>query len=227
MEHKKNPKYDLDKKTPLFFSIGLVVALLCVTLAFEWKGEYDRLVILTPDDEFDEPYVIPATAFPKPEPPKPIVKKEEPKQVIAYEVVAGEELEEYTETENPEEVDFDKLVLSNLEPPAPPEEPPFVDIVESMPEFPGGNAAFYKYVRDEINYPSLAKRNDVMGKVYVQFIIDKDGSITNVEAIKGIGFGCDEEAERVLKNAPKWIPGKQRGREVRVRMVLPITFSLN
>ncbi len=227
MEHKKNPKYDLDQKSPLFFSIGLVVALLCVTLAFEWKGQYDGLIIPTPDDEFEEPYVIPPTAFPKPEPPKPIIKKEEPKMVEAYEVIAGEELEEFAKEEQPDEIDFNKLVISAEEPPAPPEEPDFVFVAESMPEFPGGNSAFYKYVRDEINYPRMAKINGVTGKVFVQFIIDKDGSITHVEAIKGIGFGCDEEAERVLKNAPKWIPGKQRGREVRVRMVLPITFSLN
>jgi len=78
-----------------------------------------------------------------------------------------------------------------------------------------------------MNYPRLAIRNNVTGKVFVQFVIDKDGRITDVKSVKGIGFGCDEEAVRVLENAPKWIPGKQRGREVKVRMVLPITFSLN
>jgi len=86
--------------------------------------------------------------------------------------------------------------------------------------------AFYEYVSKNLKYPSQARRMGVEGKVFVQFVVDKDGSISQVQSIKGIGAGCDEEAVRVLQNAPKWKPGKQRGRPVRVRMVLPITFKL-
>jgi protein TonB len=90
----------------------------------------------------------------------------------------------------------------------------------------GGMTAFYKYVGDKIKYPSQARRMGVEGRVFVEFIIDKDGSISDVRAVKGIGAGCDEEAVRILQAAPKWKPGKQRGKPVKQRMVLPITFKL-
>ena len=100
-------------------------------------------------------------------------------------------------------------------------------IVEDQPAFPGGNAAFYKFVGSNMTYPSQARRMGIEGRVFVQFVVDKDGSVTEVKAVKGIGAGCDQEAERVLKTSPKWTPGKQRGRSVKVRMVLPIIFKLN
>ena len=78
-----------------------------------------------------------------------------------------------------------------------------------------------------MNYPKQARRMGIEGKVYVQFVVDKDGSVTSVRAVKGIGAGCDEEAERVLKSSPKFKPGKQRGRPVKVRMMMPIIFKLN
>ena len=86
--------------------------------------------------------------------------------------------------------------------------------------------AFYKYISTNLRYPDQARKMGVEGKVFVQFIVDKDGSITDVQAIKGIGEGCDEEAVRVIEGSNKWIPGKQRGRPVKVKMILPITFKL-
>ena len=100
------------------------------------------------------------------------------------------------------------------------------DIVEEGAEPIGGYEAFYKYVAKNIKYPNQAKRMGVEGKVYVQFVVDKNGTITDVKAIRGIGAGCDEEAIRVVGEAPKWKPGKQRGRPVRQRIVLPINFKL-
>jgi protein TonB len=85
---------------------------------------------------------------------------------------------------------------------------------------------FYKYVSKNIEYPKQARRMGIEGKVFVQFVVDKDGSLSDVKVIKGIGAGCDEEAIRVLKESPKWTPGKQRGRPVRVRMSLPIFFKI-
>jgi len=99
-------------------------------------------------------------------------------------------------------------------------------IVEDQPEFPGGMAAFYEYIGKRMKYPSQARRMGIEGRVYVEFVVDKDGSVTNVRAVKGIGAGCDEEAERVMSAVPKFKPGKQRGRPVRVKMVLPIYFKL-
>jgi TonB family protein len=107
-----------------------------------------------------------------------------------------------------------------------PEEEVFT-IVEDQPTFPGGNTAFYKFIGHNMTYPSQARRMGIEGRVIVQFVVDKDGSVSDVKVVKGIGAGCDEEAERVLKLSPKWSPGKERGRSVKVRMVLPIIFKLN
>ncbi|XOV91419.1 MAG: TonB family protein [Bacteroidota bacterium] len=100
-------------------------------------------------------------------------------------------------------------------------------IVQDQPEFPGGLKAFYDYVATNMEYPSEARRMGIEGRVYVQFVVDKRGQITEVEAVKGIGAGCDQEAERVLKRAPRFTPGMQKGLAVKVRMVLPIIFKLN
>lgn len=95
------------------------------------------------------------------------------------------------------------------------------------PEFPGGLPAFFKYIAENMTYPSLARNQGIEGRVYVQFVVDKDGSVTEVKAIKGIGGGCDEEAERVVATVPKFNPGYQNGVPVKVRMVLPIIFKLS
>lgn len=99
-------------------------------------------------------------------------------------------------------------------------------LVEEAPSFPGGMDAFYRYVGENIGYPKSAREEGITGRVYVQFIVEKDGSLSDIKTVKGIGGGCDEEAVRVIANAPEFIPGKQRGKAVRVRMVLPIIFSI-
>lgn len=97
---------------------------------------------------------------------------------------------------------------------------------ETAPTYPKGIPAFYDYLVRSLKYPSEAKKNNVEGRVFVEFTIQKDGSIANVKAIRGIGSGCDEEAVRIVRGSPKWIPGKQRGQPVNQKMVLPINFSL-
>jgi TonB family protein len=100
-------------------------------------------------------------------------------------------------------------------------------VVEEQPEFEGGMEAFYQYVGNEMTYPLQARQSGVEGRVDVQFVVEKDGSLSDVKAIKGIGAGCDNEAVRVVQNAPAFKPGKQRGMPVRVRMVMPIVFKIN
>lgn len=100
-------------------------------------------------------------------------------------------------------------------------------VVEEQPEFEGGMDAFYRYVASEMTYPLQARQMGVEGRVFVQFVVEKDGSLTDVKAIKGIGAGCDSEAVRVVQNASSFSPGKQRGKPIRVRMVMPVTFKLN
>jgi TonB family protein len=98
--------------------------------------------------------------------------------------------------------------------------------VEQMPEFPGGEEALYKFLTENITYPQSAKESGVQGRVYVTFVVEPDGTISDLRVLKGIGGGCDEEAIRVVKAMPEWIPGKQRGKPVRVQYNLPVKFSL-
>ena len=99
-------------------------------------------------------------------------------------------------------------------------------IVEQQPEFPGGNAALLSFLQKNLRYPRAASNANISGKVYVQFVVNTDGSIQNAEVTKGIGFGCDEEALRVVQQMPRWKPGRQSGRAVRVKFTLPIVFAL-
>ncbi len=121
------------------------------------------------------------------------------------------ELKDYTAEKNPTPSEGDQIFT----------------IVQNPPEFPGGLEAFYQYIAENLSYPTSARSAGVEGRVYVEFIVDKDGAITKVKAVKGIGSGCDLEAERVLRTAPKFKPGTQRGQSVKVKMVLPIIFKLD
>lgn len=98
--------------------------------------------------------------------------------------------------------------------------------VEVMPEFPGGEQAMMDFVAKNVVYPQEARDKEISGRVLVGFIVEKDGSISETEVVKGIGGGCDEEAVRVVKAMPKWKPGKQKGKPVRVHFMLPLTFKL-
>lgn len=99
-------------------------------------------------------------------------------------------------------------------------------LVEKKPEYLGGEAAMYKFINKHIKYPKKARKEGIEGIVYVQFIIDKEGNITKAKVIKGIGYGCDEEALRVVNKMPKWTPGTQRGKPVQVTFTLPFNFKL-
>lgn len=99
-------------------------------------------------------------------------------------------------------------------------------IVENQPTPIGGMTAFYEYIQQNLNYPEQARKLGIQGKVFVEFVVGPDGKLTQVKAVKGIGGGCDQEAERVISNSPEWQPGLQRGEAVNVRMILPITFKL-
>jgi len=223
MEAKKNPKADLNKKTGLFLNIGLVVSLLLVITAFEWRF-YDDGALMDlgqVSDEFEDVMEIPPTEQPPPPPPK--IQQPEIIEVPDEEEIE-QEIEVDLDVEMTEETVVEDLVFDE------PVEEEVADeiftIVEDQPAPIGGMAAFYEYIGKKLKYPAQARRMGIEGKVFVEFVVDKDGSITSVKAIKGIGAGCDEEAIRVIQAAPKWKPGKQRGRPVKVRMILPITFKL-
>ena len=222
MEAKKTPEADLEKKSGLFLNIGLVVSLLLVITAFEWDfgGDGNLVDLGQISDDFEEMLEVPPTEQPPPPPPKI-------QQPEIIEVPDEEEIEEEMEVDLDIEM-TDETVIELIVDEAPDEEvaDEIFTIVEDQPAFPGGTSAFYQYVQKKLKYPAQARRMGIEGKVFVQFIVDKDGTITNVTVVRGIGAGCDEEAARVIKGSPKWKAGKQRGQAVKVRMILPITFRL-
>jgi TonB family protein len=99
-------------------------------------------------------------------------------------------------------------------------------MVETMPKYPGGDEEMYKFISKHLKYPKKARNNEIEGKVFVQFMIDKEGNVTRAKVLKGIGYGCDEEALRVVNKMPKWKPGTQRGKPVPVMFTLPFNFKL-
>jgi len=223
MVEKKSPDADVSRKSGLYMNIGLVIALLLVILAFEWKfyedGELADLGNVS--DDFEEMLDIPPTEQPPPPPPKI-------QQPEIVEVPDEEEIEEDIEVDLDVEITEDDVIEDIVfEEPVEEEVADEVfTIVEQQPEYPGGMSAFYQFVSKKLKYPSQARRMGIEGKVFVQFVVDKAGNITEVMAVRGIGAGCDQEAVRVIKSSPQWKAGKQRGKAVKVRMILPITFKL-
>lgn len=224
MEPKKNPNKDLSKKRGLLLNLGMVVSLLFTILAIEWKT-YDKVEEaqkMVMDEVFEDIVEVPITSQPPPPPPKVQVPE-------IVEVPDEEEIEEEIEVELDVEVTEETVVEEIVFEEAPEEEvvEEVFTIVEEGATFPGGIAEFYKYLKKTLKYPKQAQRMGIEGRVFVQFIVEKDGSLTDIKVVKGIGAGCDEEAARVLKNSPKWKPGKQRGKAVRQKMIQNITFKLN
>lgn len=217
MEVKKNPKVDLEKKRSLYLQIGFIIALLLVYAAFEYKN-YDKSSYNLGDLNLDdlEEEIIPITKQEqKPPPPPP-----PPPEII--EIVEDEvEIEEELEIEDTES-DEDEIIEIEEE-----DDDEFFMVVENMPEFPGGDLGLMKYIQKNVKYPPIAKEYNITGKVYVQFIVDKTGTVTNVKVVRGVDKNLDAEAVRVVKSLPKYKPGKQRGKPVRVMFTIPINFTLN
>lgn len=222
MQIKKNRQNQDIKLQPLFFNIGMVVSLLMVIIAINWRSnEHAALVDLgVVKDDVNEIIEIPISKQPPPPPPK--------QEVFKIAEVKDTEIVEDIEVNLDVEVTAD-AVVEEITFEAPIEEE-VVDevfvIVETEPMPQGGIDAFYAYLAKTLIYPSSAIRLGVSGKVFVQFVVEKDGTITQVEVVKGIGAGCDEEAIRVIQNAPKWSPGKQRGLPVRVKKIIPVHFMM-
>lgn len=223
METKKSNKADLEKRRLMFTQIGLIVSLALAWMVFETKSyekqefkSFGKTTEVIPDE------LVPVTVQEKPQP------VERPKMVNLITVVDNNETID-------DKIDIDVTVKED-EPIEPTitieiteedivEEVPFI-IVENMPMFPGGEKKMMEYVAKNVKYPQLAKEMGTQGRVFVSFVVEKDGSISNVELLRGIGNGCDEEAIRVVKSMPKWNPGLQCGRAVRVSCNLPISFKL-
>ncbi len=229
MEAKKYIKADINQYRMIFFNIGLIVSLALIHTAFEWKfyDDEDILeIVAVADDEFDEIYEIPPTEQPPPPPP-------EVKNINIVEIEDTEEIEDELEISFDIEM-TDDLIIEKLPQKLEIEEDieeedadEIFIIVEEQPQPKGGMKAFYEHINSNIIYPAMARRMGIQGRVFVQFIVEKDGSIKQVKVIRGISDSCNAEAIRVVSISPAWKPGKQRGRPVRVKMVLPISFKLH
>lgn len=224
MDKRKTAKADLERKRPFFIEIGLIVALALVFLGFEWK-QYERndsKFETEADYDVEEDIVLNTE---REEPPKPEEKQAESQElnIVEDEVDVDDNLNIDAEADDDTEVDDYEPV--EVDEPEVEEEEVFT-VVEEQPSFPGGEEARRKYLRDNIEYPQMARESGIEGTVFVTFVVEPDGSITDVRVLRGIGGGCDEEALRVVRNMPEWEPGKQRGKEVRVQFNMPIRFKL-
>lgn len=222
MEKRKNPEKDLRKQSGLFFQIGLLAAMMLAVCAFEYRAEKTTNcpVDLGNINLIEDP-LIPLTVQEPPPPPKPKLVNPVEAEPDDIEPPMLERI-----TVDPEEIPDPPLVAVE-EPKEEVPEPPFT-IVEKMPEPEGGLEAFYSFINKNLKYPAQARRIGVEGTVFVSFIVDKQGNMTEITIAKGIGAGCDEEVLRIFeKNPPKWTPGKQRGVPVKVKKMIPVKFVLN
>ncbi len=227
MEIKKSPKADLESKKLTFTLIGLVLTLFVVWQVFEYKS-YDKKTIdgLQTTVEVIEEEMVEIT---KQEQPK--VQPPQPKPQVTQIQVVEDDVEVEDEIDINAEVDQDEIIEEYEFTPPEIEEEEIVEaevfkVVEEMPEFPGGPAKMMEYIQKNLEYPIMARESDIQGRVFVTFVVEPDGSISNTAVLRGIGGGCDEAALTVVQNMPKWKPGKQRGSAVRVSYTVPIIFKL-
>jgi periplasmic protein TonB len=224
MEAKKTAKADLENKKRVFLQIGIIVALMLVWMAFEWK-QYERSVVDlgTLEIEIIEEEDIPITRQETPPPPPPPDPSTE-LIIVDDDVEIDEEFLIDTEATVFTEVqEFKPIIVEEKEV----EEEQIFTIVEDDPEFPGGQSALMQYLQSNLKYPTMAREAGIQGTVFVTFVVERDGSITDVRILRGVGGGLDEEAIRVVRNMPRWKAGRQRGQAVRVQFNLPIRFVLN
>ena len=227
MEIKKSPKADLESKKLTFTLIGLVVSLFIIWRVFEYKS-YDKQTFddLQRTVEVMEEEMVEIT---KQEQPK--VQPPQPKPQVTQIQIVEDDVEVDDDIDINAEVDQDEVIEEYEFTPPEIEEEEIVEaeifkVVEEMPEFPGGAAKMMEYIQKNIKYPMMARESDIQGRVFVNFVVEPDGHITNVTVMRGIGGGCDEEALRVVQSMPNWKPGKQRGSAVRCSFTVPIIFKL-
>ncbi len=219
---KKFPEADLREYQSIFIRVGLIFSLAVVIAAFSYT-KYDKKIMDLGQSALEDELEVEAPQTqreitPPPPPPPPEIQ-----------VVENEEIIEEEDNIVMEEVD-EKTVIAPP-PPAPAEEEKIKEdeifqIVEEMPEFPGGQEGLLKYL-SQIPYPPIARENDIEGTVYIRFVIDKNGQVTNVEVARGADKILNEAALNHVKKMPAWKPGKQRGKPVRVQYVVPIRFRLS
>ncbi len=215
-----------NKSTSLLISsISLCLSMLFVIGMFEWKTKENGSTVNLElkAQNFDDLLDIPQTE----QITKPPVKAQVPVIVEVDDEEIIEEIEINLDIEMTEDTRIEQVIVSQAIDILPEEKVDEIfTIVEEQPTPVGGMRSFYEFVSNKLKYPPQARRMGIEGRVFVEFVVEKDGSLTDIKVVKGIGAGCDEEAVKVISEAPNWVPGKQRGRAVRVRMIMPIMFKL-
>ncbi len=228
MELKKSDKANLDKQRGLFIEIGLLVALGLALLAFEWKvaPEKEKENIGQQQVQVEEE-VIPITRQDEPPPPPPAPPQvTDILDIVSDDVRVDSHIEINVETDQSTEIEpmvfQETVVVEEVE------EEVFT-IVEDMPLFNGKLAeeGFREYVVKNTQYPAVAQENGISGRVLVEFTINRSGELVDAKVMRSVDPSLDAEALRVIKSSPKWTPGKQRGKTVKVKYTFPVVFKLN
>ena len=227
MEIKKSPKADLENKKMMAVLIGLVMALGIMYIAFEWSQQEITIYeeALQGPVEIDEEMVEVTFREETPPPPPP----PQPETVLSdiIDIQENDAEVETTDFNSEDDADARVEIQAPIAPPEEEEEEQVIHIrVEKMPEFPGGQEALNRYLVRNIKYPLLAQENGIQGRVVCQFVVNSDGSIVDISVVRGVEESLDKEAIRVIKSMPKWTPGRQGGKSVRVKYTLPIRFKL-
>lgn len=228
MEVKKVKKADLESERNTFFLIGLVLALGVTLVAFEWTTQPNKAESLgeIQTQEVEEE-IIPITREQevKPPPPPPPPKVVEVLNIVDDDIEIEDELQiEDSEADDQTVIDVQPLIETVEEKEV--ETDHVFLIVEEAPEFPGGTRALYKFISDNVRYPVIAQENGIQGKVYVKFVVDERGKANDAQILRGVDPALNKEALRVINSLPRFKPGKQRGKAVKVFYNAQITFQL-
>jgi len=229
MEIKKTPKADLENKKLLFREIGLMISLAAVLVAFEWSSkDKESSTIQAGPQAAVEVENVPITQQETPPPPEnirePVVS--DVLQIVNNDIKVASTILS-TEDVKGVGVDIKDYVVTQAAPEEASDEVIPFAIVEEKPKFQGGDQNdFTKWVSSHIDYPEIAKENGVQGRVTLQFTVDTDGSVKNVSVLRGVDASLDKEAVRVVSSSPKWTPGRQRNKNVKVRYTFPVIFQL-
>ena len=224
MQIKKSQHASLEDKKIIYVLMGFVFVLSLCYVALEWtEQEVTKYEVMDDEFLFEEEVEIQQTTQETPPPPPPPAVQEVEVLNVVEDDVETESIEINTEDDKEEVV-----IAAPVEAPEEEEEEEVIFVVvETMPEFPGGQQALFKYLSENVKYPVIAQENGIQGRVICQFVVNKDGSIVDVEVVRSGGDpSLDKEAVRVIKSMPKWKPGKQRGKAVRVKYTVPVNFKL-
>ena len=225
MQLKKNPQASLEDKKFTYVLIGLAFVLSICYVAFEWtEKEVTKYEVADTEFLFEDEIDIQQTTQETPPPPPPPAVQE----VEVLNVVEDDVETETIEINTEDDKDVEVVIAPPVEAPVEEEEEEVVFVVvESMPEFPGGAQAMMRYIAENIKYPVIAQENGIQGRVICQFVVEKDGKVSDIQVVRSSGeASLDKEAQRVIGSMPKWKPGKQRGKPVRVKYTLPVNFRL-